>query len=463
MKTFSITFLHFFYNITVIGLDFVMHFFALFSTKIREFVRIRKENINLPIMNSQVSHLDIWVLHGASVGELIQVEAMIPYILYENNQNSNKNKILILLSYFSPSGEKKVQQIAKQYPNQVFYQALPWDNPFRIKKWYQQIQPKVFIAGSYDIWPNVVLTLKKNNVPIFLISAILSSQSKRFDSQFKKLNKYIYQQLTFIDTVDRASAERFQSILWSASTTDKDMFIFTDGDTRCDFIAKTISLQPDQAKKQKLNLIAQWINNKKVFIAASTYEPCDRIISPVLQRLTSEKTNLAILYVPHHTHLKRINQIKRIFKQHKINFILASQWAEKSYNKMDINRNKHTQVLILDEMGLLIYLYKLADVALIGGSFYKKIHNTYEPAIFGLPLAFGPYYKNSPEAVRFVGLGGASVIENSQSLYTWLMKMLQDETNRKKIGKINANEFERNTGAAKKTTQRIFQHLKSNK
>lgn len=61
---------------------------------------------------------------------------------------------------------------------------------------------------------------------------------------------------------------------------------------------------------------------------------------------------------------------------------------------------------MIDNIGLLNTLYRYGTAAYIGGGFGKDIHNTLEPAAFGLPILFGPKYEKFEEARQFVARGG---------------------------------------------------------
>ena len=68
-------------------------------------------------------------------------------------------------------------------------------------------------------------------------------------------------------------------------------------------------------------------------------------------------------------------------------------------------------------------LYRYGKIAYIGGGFGKGIHNTLEPAAFGLPVIFGPKYQKFEEARQFVARGGAFVVHNPQELATVLARL----------------------------------------
>jgi len=71
-------------------------------------------------------------------------------------------------------------------------------------------------------------------------------------------------------------------------------------------------------------------------------------------------------------------------------------------------------IIIFDKMGFLYQLYKIASIAYVGGGFHGSIHSVMEPAVFGIPIIFGPSYRNSYEAIQLVERKGAAVFRNSK-------------------------------------------------
>ena len=94
-------------------------------------------------------------------------------------------------------------------------------------------------------------------------------------------------------------------------------------------------------------------------------------------------------------------------------------------------------IMIIDRIGLLNTLYRYAHLALVGGGFGKGIHNTLEPAAFGIPLCFGPNYEKFIEANDFVRLGIARVVKTSDDLLSVAQSCLDVDfvaAHKKKIG-----------------------------
>ena len=108
------------------------------------------------------------------------------------------------------------------------------------------------------------------------------------------------------------------------------------------------------------------------------------------------------------------------------------------------------RVVIIDSVGILAALYSIAQAAYVGGSFKQGVHNVMEPAIYGIPVIYGPVHTNSYEAVRLNQEGGGIIISNTDEFQYQLEKFIQDKKSRISTGK-KAEEFAlKNTGATAK-------------
>jgi 3-deoxy-D-manno-octulosonic-acid transferase len=75
------------------------------------------------------------------------------------------------------------------------------------------------------------------------------------------------------------------------------------------------------------------------------------------------------------------------------------------------------RVLIIDRMGLLSRLYRYGQIAYVGGGFNRGgIHNVLEPAVYGMPVIFGPVFQKFTEAVDMVKRGSGISVRNPSEL-----------------------------------------------
>ena len=83
-------------------------------------------------------------------------------------------------------------------------------------------------------------------------------------------------------------------------------------------------------------------------------------------------------------------------------------------------------ILILDNIGLLSSVYKVADVAYVGGAFGTGLHNILEASAFGIPVIYGHKTYRHPEADDLEAAGFATKLQKpegfSDALNSWLEK-----------------------------------------
>ena len=108
-------------------------------------------------------------------------------------------------------------------------------------------------------------------------------------------------------------------------------------------------------------------------------------------------------------------------------------------------------VFIVDRVGLLAKLYRMADIAFVGGSFRGSVHNVMEPAAMAKPVIFGPTIQNAYEASLLVDRGGAKLVRTAVELADAIIIWLQDDAARTTAGSIGKQLIEANLGAVART------------
>ena len=96
------------------------------------------------------------------------------------------------------------------------------------------------------------------------------------------------------------------------------------------------------------------------------------------------------------------------------------------FSELDKEDATDAEVLIIDTVGLLTKIYSYADIAYVGGGFATGLHNTLEPAVFGIPVLIGPEFKGFKEAEDLVALKGVLPVADKQELQTTLNELVQN-------------------------------------
>jgi 3-deoxy-D-manno-octulosonic-acid transferase len=324
----------------------------------------------------------IW-FHCASLGEFEQGRPIIEKI------KKDQPDLKVVLTFFSPSG----YEVRKNYAgaDHVFY--LPLDTPHNAKKFVAIVKPTAAFFVKYEFWFNYLNELKNNAVPTYLVSGIFRADHYFF----KGYGTWFRKQLTAFNHFylqDENSCKLLNAIGYKNTT--------VAGDTRFDRV-----LEVSQHAK-KIPLIEHFKQQHPVFVAGSTWEPDETLLSTV----DFPAIGFKLIIAPHELSEGRIEGILTKFKKNAIRYSLAT---DETVRKADI--------LIIDNIGMLSSIYQYGSIALIGGGFGKGIHNILEASAFGLPVLFGPNYQKFAEAKELVHLHGAFVVSDSKALQSIIQSL----------------------------------------
>jgi len=118
-----------------------------------------------------------------------------------------------------------------------------------------------------------------------------------------------------------------------------------------------------------------------------------------------------------------------------------------------------SNVLIIDNIGMLSRLYHYATITYVGGGFNKGIHNTLEAAVYGKPVLFGPNYKKFKEAIELIEARGGVCINSVTELSAILEKFINNKTELELSSKNSFDFVKKNRGA----TEKILYYIEANR
>lgn len=362
------------YNLSVSILSVLIRMAAPFSSKAKLWVTGRHDWENRYKTVNRTTGKTLW-MHVSSLGEFEQGRPVLERFRQEYPDWQ------IVLSFFSPSG----YEIRKNYPgaDRVIY--LPADTPGNARRFLDILQPDLAVFVKYDFWFNYLSELSDRKIPVLLVSALF----RREQPFFRWYGHLWRRMLTFFDEIqvqNRQSAE----LLTSAGYKNTSVA----GDTRVDRVLALAASAPANSK-----VAAFAANSYPVFIAGSSWEADEAVYLPVLRKESSKHIRLII--APHDPSDRNVGRL------------LKEAPDPVRYSGYNPEQHAHCRTLIIDNIGMLNTLYRYAHLAYIGGGFGKSIHNTLEPAAYGLPLIFGPEHTRFEEAVQFVARKGAISVRNT--------------------------------------------------
>jgi 3-deoxy-D-manno-octulosonic-acid transferase len=120
-------------------------------------------------------------------------------------------------------------------------------------------------------------------------------------------------------------------------------------------------------------------------------------------------------------------------------------------------------VLLLDSMGELASLYRLADAVFVGGSLVPSGgHNILEPAAFSKVPVYGPSMDNFHEmAAKFLHAGAAVQVDTPEALGAAWIALLKEDIRAMRMGAAARELVDRNRGATARVLASIEQIVDS--
>lgn len=301
----------------------------------------------------------LW-MHAASVGE---TNALLPLL---NRILSDFPHIHILLTTGTVSSAALVMP---KLPPRAIHQFYPVDTPIAVKRFLAHWKPDAVIWTESEIWPNMLLYSRKQNIPLALVNARMSPGSF---ARWQHLNASIRKLLDCFQLVAPQSSDDCERFRQLGAQNVHDL-----GNLKHD----SPVLPTNQQEQNKL---AEQIGNRPVWLAASTH-PSEEIQLAVTHRILHEKhDDLLTIIVPRHAH--RGEEIAQTLQATGITTALRSK---EDYIKSS------TQIYIADTMGELGIFYRLANIVFVGGSLIPHGgQNPLEPARLHCAILVGPHTQN---------------------------------------------------------------------
>jgi 3-deoxy-D-manno-octulosonic-acid transferase len=401
---------YFLYNLVISFSWYLLKIPAFFNPKLRLFIRGRLEVFAHLEKNLKKKDKVIWI-HTASLGEFEQGLPVIKKLRLTYPDHK------IMVTFFSPSG----YEVKKNSEEAHFITYLPMDTAGNVNRFLELVQPVLAIFVKYEVWPNYLRGLKKRNIPTLMISGRFTSDQVFF-KWYGNFMRTALGQFTHFFVQDDASLNLLKGIGMQNSS--------ISGDTRFDRVSEILD------RDNSLPFMELFKGNSLCLVLGSSWPEDESLLIHYLQ----EKTNsLKIVIAPHDIKEGHLNTLKASIGG---KYVLYSELKGENISEY--------QVLILDTIGLLTKVYSYADIAYVGGGFATGLHNTLEPAVFGIPVIIGPQYDGFNEARELVNLGGISVIDSAASFTQLIDKLIQNSSFREKMGTINTRFIEDQRGATKK-------------
>lgn len=331
----------------------------------------------------------VW-LHAASVGEAVSVLPLAARLQAE------RPGIALLLTTGTVTS---AQMMAERLPPPAIHQYVPVDRPAAVAAFIAHWRPDMAIWVESELWPNLIAATRRAGVPMALVQGRMSARSFR---NWRLLGPFA---ASLIGAFDRVLAQ-----------TEADAERFRDLGARGVAVAGNLkyaapALPADAAALTRLKTL---LGARPVWLAASTHPGEEAQVAEADRLLRPGFPDLLTIVVPRHP-----GRGAEVAAEFAGAVALRSSGADPT---------PETAVYVADTMGELGLFYRLAQVALVGGSLVPHGgQNLLEPARLGTAILHGPDVANFHEvAERLDAVGAARRVQGAAELADAVAALLGD-------------------------------------
>lgn len=382
----------------------------------------------------------IW-FHTVSVGETIAAAPTIRALVDAQHQLAP-----VLVTTMTPAGSEQITTLLGEAVEHCY---APYDFPFAVQAFLEHMQPSALILMETEIWPNLVLQAKARGIPVMLVNGRLSARSARGYQRFHWLANRVLQAFDLIACQTAEHAQRFAQLGVAESQ------LQVVGNVKYDLSVPADMQAQAEAVAARLGPLTQGY-----WIAASTHAGEEEVVLRAHLAACQSVSNLTLLLAPRHPN--RIAALAPLLDR-----TVPDNWCRysdligaKAEAVSDADAVRPQGVVVVDQMGVLLPLFALAQVAFVGGSLVPHGgHNPIEPASVQTAVLTGPHHFNFAQVYADLFAARACEEIDSESLLTALQSLLGQPQRGLAMGRLGGEAVAVNKGATLRTIALIQAEL----
>lgn len=333
----------------------------------------------------------LW-LHAASVGETLAILPLLDALAARDPALH-----LLVTTGTLTSAKLLPERLPAELRARVIHRYVPLDVPAWIARFLDGWRPDAVCLVESELWPNLLGACAARAIPTALLNARISARSFR---RWRNFGRGLIQRLLgrFALIVPRSAEDAARLTALGAPR------LAPVGDLK-------LAADPLPADPAKLAELRAAIGPRPVLLAASTHPGEDKLILAAGRELAPRVPGLLTVIAPRHP--ERGPEIAAMAD--------APRRSEGALPGPG-------PAYIADTIGELGLFYRVASMALIGGSLVPHGgQNPLEAARLGCPVILGPHMENFLDATAaLLAEGGARQIPDAAALAGAVVDMLSD-------------------------------------
>ncbi len=369
----------------------------------------------------------VWI-HAVSVGE---VGVALRLIL---ELRAAQPELRFVLSTTTSTGHAVAR---KQLDPAIPLIYFPLDVPPVSRRVVRLIRPRALLLIENEMWPNLIRTARKHNVPVAMINARISAHSFRGYRLLRFLTRQLLPQFSAFYAQGQPDADRLIAL---GAPADR---LRVMGSAKYDLAPAGAG----GAEKARTALTeAGFAAASPLLLGGSTWPGEEAVLLDTLVALRPLVPDLALVLVPRHAE-RRAEVLREIEERHL-----------KVVCRSEMNKQERPDVLLVDTTGELRNFYAVASVIFVGKSLTQHGgQNIIEPAACAKPVLVGPNMENFESIVPdFLAARALVQVGDAAGLRAAAARLLQDPAEAQAMGARAAAVVSGKSGALHATVQQLL-------
>jgi 3-deoxy-D-manno-octulosonic-acid transferase len=382
----------------------------------------------------------IWI-HAVSVGEVL---AVLPLA---RRLKDKAPSLRMVVSTTTVTGQRLAGE-RMPFANAVFYFPLDWRGP--VRRALAAARPAAVLIVETEIWPNFLRECRRANVPVIFVNGRLSERS------FRGYRRAIVISCgALAGFLKRVLADATLFLMQSEADAAR---LIALGAPR-ERVVATGNLKYDLAEAAESPL-SVWLegvlangDRGPVVVAGSVLANEEEPVLQAFAHVESEFPRALLILAPRKP--ERFDDAAAIVARSGRTLLRRRDLVLNGTGNAPLS--EAGSVLLLDSIGELAGLYRLADAVFVGGSLVPAGgHNILEPAAFGKVPIYGPSMENFREmAARFLAAGAAIQVDSAEDLGAAWTGVLGEPERAARMGTSARELVDQSRGA----TERVLEYI----
>lgn len=337
------------------------------------------------------------MLHAVSVGEVNALRGIVPILSADTE---------VFVSTTTDTGLARARSLFGEMAR-VHVVRYPLDCSWMVDRFLDAVRPDVVGLVELEVWPNFIKRCTARGIPVGLINGRLSQRSYKGYRRARMLLRPTFARLAFACVQDDDYARRIGAMGVGHEK------IRVTGTMKWDSISTDGADAPDERALRIASELGVDVD-RPVVVAGST--------GPTEEALMHEAVpgDVQLIIAPRKT--ERFDEA-----------CAAVPGAVRRSERRPAPRG--TTRFVLDTIGELSSVYRLADVVVMGRSFNDQYgSDPIEPAAQGRAVIIGSRFGDFESSVGLLREAGAIRVEDRASLAPAIVSLLSDDAERSRMG-----------------------------